>query len=286
MIAIPAETNGRGLREVGCSPALAPGLADAEAAGDPDAARGALLLLETDAPEPELARAASVIAFARFHDDALDEHADVVFPAEIYPEKEGTLTHPDGRLQRVRQALGRPGEVRPGWSVLVELCERLGAGTGALSSPMVTALVAEAVPFYAGLTLDEIGGDGVRWQDRDAASALPSAELSGEPLAEPPPPHDGLVLAPAPTLWTGPEVEYSPSLRFLAPEPRAWLSVADARRHAIESGDEIELALNGDQVNAVAVVRTSVPEGSVFLSPPVGLEGPVEIRARQEAVVS
>ena len=84
---------------------------------------------------------------------------------------------------------------------------------------MVTALVAEAVPFYAGLTLDEIGGHGVRWQDRDAASALPSAELSGEPLAEPPPPPDGPGLAPAPTLWTGPEVEHSPSLRFLAPEP-------------------------------------------------------------------
>jgi NADH-quinone oxidoreductase subunit G len=281
LIAIPAETNGRGLREVGCSPALAPGLADAETAGDPDSARGALLLLETDGPEPELARAASVIAFARFHDEALDSHADVVFPAEIYPEKDGTVTHPDGRVQRVRQALGRPGDVRPGWSVLVELCERLGAGTGALSSPMVTAQIAEAVPFYAGLTLDEIGGDGVRWQDRDAASAVPSAELSTEPLPNPPPPHHGLVLAPAPTLWTGPEVEYSPSLRFLATGPHAWLSVDDARHHAIESGDEIELVLNGDEVHAVAVVRTAVPQGSVFLSAPAGLEGPVEIRSRQ-----
>ena len=186
LIAIPAETNGRGLREVGCSPGLEPGLADAATPGDPDSARGALLLLETDAPEPELARAASVIAFARFHTEALDDHADVVFPAEIYAEKEGTVTHPDGRLQRVRQALGRPGEVRAGWSVLAELCERLGAGTGALSPPMVTALVADAVPFYAGLTLEEIGGDGVRWQDRDAASALPAAELSTQPLADPP----------------------------------------------------------------------------------------------------
>ena len=221
LIAIPAETNGRGLREVGCSPTLGPGLADADAAGDPDSARGALLLLETDAPEAELARASSVIAFARFHDEALDSHADVVFPAEIYAEKEGTVTHPDGRVQRVRQALGRPGEVRPGWSVLSELCERLGAGTGALSASMVSALVAEAVPFYAGLTLDEIGGDGLRWQDRDAASALPTAELSIEPLAQPPPPHHGLVLAPAPTLWAGPEVEYSPSLRFLSPRVRA-----------------------------------------------------------------
>jgi NADH-quinone oxidoreductase subunit G len=281
LIAIPAETNGRGLREVGCSSMLEPGLADAATPGDPDSARGALLLLETDAPEPELARASSVIAFARFHSDALDSHADVVFPAEIYAEKEGTVTHPDGRVQRVRQALGRPGEVRAGWSVLAELCERLGAGTGALSSPMVTTLIADAVPFYSGLTLDEIGGDGVRWQDRDPASALPAAELSTEPLAEPPEPHDGLVLAGAPTLWAGPEVEYSPSLRFLATGEKAWLSAEDARRLGVESGDEVELSVNGDRLSATAVVRTAVPAGSVFLSPPALVEGPVEVRAPQ-----
>ena len=48
----------------------------------------------------------------------------MVFPAESYAEKEGTVTHPDGRLQRVRQAIGHPGEVRPQWSVLAELCAR------------------------------------------------------------------------------------------------------------------------------------------------------------------
>jgi len=281
LIAIPAETNGRGLREVGCSATLEPGLADAATPADPDSARGALLLLESDAVEPDMARASSVIAFARFHSEALDSQADVIFPAEIYAEKEGTMTHPDGRVQRVRQALGRPGEVRPGWSVLAELCERLGAGTGALSSPMVTALIVEAVPFYAGLTLDEIGGDGLRWQERDAASALPAAELSTEPLAEPPEPRDGLALAGAPTLWTGPEVEYSPSLRFLATGEKAWLSVEDARRLGIDSGDELELSVNGDRVSATAIVRTAVPPGSVFLSPPALVDGPVEVRAAQ-----
>jgi NADH-quinone oxidoreductase subunit G len=281
LIAIPAETNGRGLREVGCSPGLEPGLADAATPGDPDSARGVLLLLETDAPEPELARAASVIAFARFHTEALDNQADVVFPAEIYAEKEGTVTHPDGRLQRVRQALGRPGEVRAGWSVLAELCERLGAGTGALSSSMVTALVADAVPFYSGLTLEEIGGDGVRWQDREAASTLPAAEPSSQPLADPPSPPEGLVLAGAPTLWTGPEVEYSPSLRFLATGEKAWLSVDDARRLGVKSGDEVELSVNGDRLSAIAIVRTAVPAGSVFLSPPAQVEGQVEVRSLQ-----
>jgi NADH-quinone oxidoreductase subunit G len=281
LIAIPADTNGRGLREVGCSSALEPGLADADTAGDPDSARGALLLLESEASEAEMARASAVIAFARFPSEALDSQADVVFPAEIYAEKEGTVTHPDGRVQRVRQALGRPHEVRAGWSVLAELCERAGAGTGALSSPMVTALIADAVPFYGGLTLDEIGGDGVRWQDREAASALLPAELSTDALAEPPEPHDGLVLAAAPTLWRGPEVEYSPSLRFLATGENAWLSVEDARRLGVESGDEIELSANGDRISATAVVRTAVPAGSVFISPPALAEGPVEVRAPQ-----
>ena len=147
----------------------------------------------------------------------------------MYAEKEGTITHPDGRVQRVRQALGHAGESRAGWWVLEELCELLGAGTGALSSAAVTALVADAVPFYAGLTLDEIGGEGVRWQDRDAASAAPSEELPTDRLEQPPAAPEGMILGAAPSLWAGPEVEHSPSLRFLDTGPLVLLSPADAR---------------------------------------------------------
>jgi len=282
LIGIPAETNGRGLREVGCASGLAPGLADADAPDDTAGPAGALLLLEADAGEAELADAAAVIAFASFRSEALEAEADVVFPAGVYAEKEGTITHPDGRLQRVRQALGHPGEGRAGWSVLAELCERLGAGTGALSASAVTALIAEAVPFYAGLTLDEIGGNGVRWQERDAASALPPEELSAGELEQPGAAPDGLVLASAPTLWSGPAVEHSPSLRFLATNDRSLLiSVEDARRLGIDSRDEVELEANGESVRALAFVRTGVPAGSVFLSPPALTEGPVQIRARE-----
>ena len=205
----------------------------------------------------------------------------MVFPAEVYSEKEGTITHPDGRLQRVRQAVGRAGDVRAGWSVLAELCERLGAGTGALSLPMVTALIAEAVPFYAGITLDEIGGNGIRWQERDAASALEAPAPSTEALERPPAAADGLVVAGVPTLWTGAAVEHSASLRFLGTGEHALLSVEDARLLGIENGDEIELATGGDSVRATAVIRTGVPTGSVFLAPSALPPGPVEIRTRE-----
>jgi NADH-quinone oxidoreductase subunit G len=285
LIEVPAGTNGRGLREVGAARGLGPGLADVEAGDPDDGGRGALLLFESTRPEPELARATSVIAFAQFRDEALDEHADVVFPASVYAEKEGTVTHPDGRIQRVRQALGHPGEARASWWVLAELCERAGAGIGAPSAAAITAALAEAVPFYAGLTLDEIGGRGVRWQERDAASAFASTEPSTSPLAPPPAPADGLIASGAPTLWSGPEVEHSERLRFLAVGPQAELSPEDARAAGIDNGDEVRVSAGGATVTATARVRTGVPAGSLFVSEAELTEGAAEV-AKAERVLA
>jgi NADH-quinone oxidoreductase subunit G len=264
LIEVPAGTNGRGLREVGCVPTLEPGLEDASPADTAEPTT--LLLFESSLPESTLAGAAAVVAFSQFRDEALDEHADVIFPAAVYAEKEGTVTHPDGRLQRVRQALGHPGESRAGWWVLAELCERLGAGLGVHSAPAVTAALAEAVPFYAGITLEEIGGRGVRWQDREAAAALEAVAPSSEALAAPPAAPEGLRLASAPDFWGAPEIGHAPALRFLAIGPRVELSVTDARAAGVDSGDEVRVSAGGESVIAVVAVRTGVAAGSVFLT--------------------
>jgi len=283
LIEIPATANGRGLREVGCLPNLAPGLKDT-----PEAGRGAaeigralgdgglssLLLVGADPLrdfperavwEAALEAAGSVIAFSDFRTESLDEHATVIFPAESYAEKEGTLTHPDGRVQRVRQAIAHPGDTRGGWWVLSELSERVGAGLGALSSAMVSEQVAEAVPFLGGLTLGDIAGKGVRWQERGASSSLPVAELPDSELEEPPEPGEGLRLGAVPSLWSGPETENAPALRFLAPRQRAELSAGDARRLGVSPGDQITVSVDGQSVRATAAVRAAVPPGSVFL---------------------
>jgi NADH-quinone oxidoreductase subunit G len=282
LIGIPAEANGRGLREVGCAPGMGPGFSDVEGPGGDRG--GALLLFEADASEREMAAASGVIAFASFRSEALEAQADVVFPAPVYAEKEGTVTHPDGRLQRVRQAIGHPGDSRAGWWVLEDLCGRLGAGTGALSAAGVTALVAEAVPFYADLTLEELGGDGIRWQDREAAQAAPGDELSSDALEQPPALAEGTMLGAAPSLWAGPEVEHSPSLRFLDSGPLVLVSPAHARTLGVGDGDRAQVHADDDSVEATVVIRTGVPDGSVFLSPMSLPEGPAEVRTRQEAV--
>jgi NADH-quinone oxidoreductase subunit G len=239
LLEVPAGTNARGLREAGVLPNAGPGLAEladyatlgpgrdasAIAEGLADGELSALYLLHgdplRDLPDRKLwsralAGADTVIAHASFLTEAVREHADVVFPAEAYPEKEGTIVHPDGRIQRLRPAIARPGAVRPEWQVLAELASRLGLDLNALSGRMASNQLFEAVPFYAGLTLEEIGGRGVRWQDREAASAYPTAEPPQPGEAElAPTPANAAELAGYRSLWDAAEVQFSPSLEFL-----------------------------------------------------------------------
>jgi len=191
LLEIPAGSNGRGLREAGVLPNAGPGLCELDDAPGRDA-RGiaealiagelaALYLLQSDPLEelPErdlweqaLERASTVVAHASFLTDGLRAHADVVFPSEAYAEKEGTVVHPDGRLQRLRPAVARPGKfgsTLAGWQVLAKVASRLDLDLGVLTGSMASQQLFDAVPFYAGLTLEEIGGRGVRWQERETA---------------------------------------------------------------------------------------------------------------------
>jgi NADH-quinone oxidoreductase subunit G len=195
LLEIPAGANGRGLREAGVLPNAGPGLSELDAEPGHDARAiaealadgelAALYLFQTDpladSPDRELweralDRASTVVAHATFLTEGLREHADVVFPAEAYAEKEGTIVHPDGRLQRLRPAVGRMGEfgsTRAGWQVLVEVALRLGLELDVATGSMASQQLFDAIPFYEGLTLEEIGGRGVRWQERDAADSVP-----------------------------------------------------------------------------------------------------------------
>ncbi len=194
LLEVPASANGRGLREAGVLPDAGPGLSDldTDAGRDADGIAAALAagelsavyLLQADPLSPEdpfsrgdsswgeaLERASTVIAHAAFLTEGIHEHANVVFPAETYAEKEGTVTHPDGRLQRVRQAVAHGGSRRAEWRVIAELSSRLGCDLGVEGGKSASQQLFDAVPFYAGLTLEEIGGRGVRWQERPQARA-------------------------------------------------------------------------------------------------------------------
>jgi NADH-quinone oxidoreductase subunit G len=288
LLEIPSATNGRGIREAGFAAGHGPGYAAVETTATSGGAAAVasdatvLYLLHADPVRTEanragwesaLAKATTVIAHASTLSESLRDHADVVFPAEAYAEKEGTLVHPDGRLQRLRPAIGRPGAlgsgVRPGWQVIAEVAERAGTDLGVLAGPMASAQLFAAVPFYAGLTLDAIGGRGVRWPATDAAAALGAAAWEPAALSVPPltgAAEDGaLRLGTWRSLWAAPEVDLSPALKFMRPHQVVELSPADADRLGVRDGDQVEVGGNGTRVRGAARLRAAVPAGSLFL---------------------
>ena len=277
LLEIPSGANGRGLREAGVVPDAGPGLtpldrpgrgATAIARAAADGELTALYLLQTDPVrdqpdralwEHALHRAALVVAHASVLTEGLREHATVIFPAESHAEKEGTVVHPDGRLQRLRIAIAHPGEVRPGWAVLAELARRAGTDFGVERSEDVFEQLVAAVPFYEGLTLDELGGHGVRWPEREQAAAISAGpEVAGPAPATPVPAAAGasasasqngaLRLGTYRPIWAAPECEISPALQYLIPAQQVELSPDDARRLGIADGDEVEVAQNGTRL--------------------------------------
>ena len=243
--------------------------------------------------ERALGRAALVVAHASVLTEGLAEHANVIFPAESYAEKEGTVVHPDGRLQRLRTAIAHPGSVRAGWSVIGEVARRAGLDTGVLTSPMAFAQLAQAVPFYRGITLEAIAGRGVRWPELDVASAFPSSAVTpdivatqmsaaaragaaqksaaGRAAATRKPAARGaddnaLQLGTYRSIWAAPEVEISHALKFTVARQQVELSPDDALRLGIGDGDPIEVAQNGTRLRGTAHVRSGVPAGSAFLA--------------------
>ncbi len=309
LLEIPDVTNARGLREAGCLPDAGPGFAEATTGKSTEQIRAALesgelktLLLfgadplrdfpDTAAWQRALSAADHLIVFSTF-ENATTAMADVVFPLETHAEKDGTVTHPDGRLQRVRPSASRPGDIRPNWGVLAELSLALGHDTGITSQPSALAALTDAVPFYAGIDDSEIAGRGVRWQDRDAAASLPApgdassegdvgvpserfAQLaskapaddnqrSSQAASEGEVPAASLALGTYRDLWAGPITELNPPLKFLQPQQRVELSLSDAERLGLSNGDTVRVAQNGSAVEASVQICERIEQGVCFL---------------------
>ncbi len=312
LLEVPEFANARGLREAGCLPDAGPGLTETRRGRGTEEIRAGLisgeissLLLfgvdpirdfpDTAAWKEALAAADHLIVFSTF-ETATSAAADVVFPLETHAEKDGTVTHPDGRLQRVRPSAARPGEIRPNWGILAELALALGHDTGVSSQPSAFAALSDAAPIYSKLSDAEIGGRGIRWQERPAASLRPTVADdrpgsmasdqpgSREPQSAAPPARSGppasrssnssLVLGTYRDLWVGAITELNPPLRFLAPSQRLEMSVADAERRGLKIGDQVKVSQNGSSLSARVDVKERIAEGTVFL-----IEGTKEANA-------
>lgn len=299
VLLLPARGNLRGACELGLTPDRLPGARgpfDEEALGrlrtvwgrEPTPATGldaeatvqlasALLVFAEDLPgalpSPGAVRAALERARCLVVLDAFltptARLAHVVLPVAAFGETDGTVTSFEGRVQRVRRLVAPPRSARPGWRVLADLLERLGAATSFRSADDVLAEVAGAVPAYA----DAAQADGSGW---GAALRLPrDTGIALGPLEAPSPPVAGPVLA-----WDGaldwgsdPLVAFSPTLRRdhlsrrkLHPRGVVGLSLGMAQQLGVRAGDPVRLTSSSGETTLPAGPRGDL-EPDVLLVP-------------------
>ena len=279
---IPAATNGRGLREVGCAEESGPGYAATEPGRSADEIRAALEAGELDAviladvdpvrdfDDPEgwkraLSAAKFTLDISMLPGDS-GRAANVHLPAESHAEKEGTLTHPDGRLQRVRPSVPRPGAVRPVWQALSELSGRLGADPGAGTAGEVFDLIAAEVPFYAGITVDDIGGMGLRWQDRHGLAPAGRARCRrAAPACDPGDRREAAARDLRRPLGR-PRGRGQPGAAIPGGRADARARPDDAERLGLEHGQRVEVSADGRSLTATVGLRERMLAGAAFLT--------------------
>ena len=104
-------------------------------------------------------------------------HADVVFPATAFLEKDGTFSNTERRVQRVRQAVPKKGECKNDWEILVELMNRIGYECHYDTVEDIFNELRTVTPSYAGISYAKIEKDGlgVQWP-------CPNDEHPGTPI--------------------------------------------------------------------------------------------------------
>jgi len=233
-----------------------------------------------------------------FHPTPTTELADMVLPAAIWGEKEGTYTNSERRVSKVNAAVRPPGEARSDFDIFLAVAERLGCREELFpgwSEPLDAfeewrRVSAGRLCDYSGMTyalLEESGG--IQWPyPQDASPNAPStSRLYGNGVFET---EDGRARL-LPTRWepfpeqpssefplilnTGRTVEHwhtrtkTGAISILQRmSPRAWLEMnpRDANRMNLKAHDRVDVISARGRVSKVELRITEiVAPGQVFL---------------------
>ncbi len=93
------------------------------------------------------------------------EFADVVLPAFVYAEKEGTFTNTERRIQVLRKAVEAPGIAKTDWEIIGLIAKEMGAkGFDYKNADEIMDEIASVTPSYSGVTLERLrNGDRIQW---------------------------------------------------------------------------------------------------------------------------
>ncbi len=211
--------------------------------------------------------------------------ADVVLPATAFPEKDGTFTNTDRRVQMGRKAVDPPGDARPDWWIVQEIARRMGLDWNYAGPADVFAEMRLVMPSLNGITWERLEREGaVTYPCDDEESegrsvifgdGFPTASGRGKlvpceilPPDETPDDDYPLVLTTGRVLehWhTGAMTRRAGVLDALEPEPHAHVSPEDLTRRGLRPGDLVRLSTRRGEIELAARADAAMPEGVVFV---------------------
>lgn len=231
-----------------------------------------------------------------FHPTPTSELADLVLPAAIWGEKEGTYTNAERRVSKVNRAVTPPGEARTDFEIFLEFARKLncydGLFTGWTQPKDAFAewkqVSAGRLCDYSGLTYELIEEhNGIQWPFTEGSQVTGTSRLYAggafetadgkarlfcvewEPFPEQPNPEFPFILNTGRTVehWhTRTKTGQVPLLERIS--PNAWLEMnpQDAQRLKLKPHDRVNVVSVRGRVRGVELrVTEIIAPGQVFM---------------------
>jgi formate dehydrogenase major subunit/formate dehydrogenase alpha subunit len=214
--------------------------------------------------------------------------ADVVFPAAVFAEKDGTFANSERRVQRVRKAVEPPGQARADWRILVDLANACGADWTFSGPAEIYAEMVRDAPKFAGMSYERLenetheGKTGIQWPcpdpDHPGTKFLhEGGVLRGKGLFVPVEYREsmeiedeeyGLLLSTGRTLYhynAATQTRRESGLHAKQSEAFVEIHPRDARKRGVEHGDMVAVTTRRGRLEVRAIVSRQVRPGCIWM---------------------
>ena len=211
--------------------------------------------------------------------------ADVILPASAWPEKYGTVTNTDRRVQMGRKALEMPGDARQDWWIIQEIANRLGLNWNYGHPRDVHEEMRRCMPSMEHISWERLEREEAvtypcEAEDRPGHDVIfgdgfPTESTRGRfvpadvlPPDETPDEEYPLILTTGRLLehWhTGAITRRASKLDALEPEATVQISPEDMESLGIEPGGRVRMTTRRGAVELAARREPGMPQGLVFM---------------------
>ncbi len=211
--------------------------------------------------------------------------ADVVLPASAWPEKTGTVTNTDRRVQLGRKALEMPGEAREDLDLIQEMARRLGLDWSYEGVSEVYEEMRRAMPSITGIGWERLTressvtypcaseddpGQGVVFGDGFPTESgrgrfVPAKLISADELPDTDYPHVLITGRQLEHWHTGAMTRRARVLDTIEPMPVVSLNPKDLKAIGGEAGKPVRVTSRRGEIVAYARVDDALRPGDVFI---------------------